>query len=719
MRAVRRAAALLSVVPFLTCVPLVAQAQAQPRERAEVTIALTAMSPRADPSGKRSIVQVRGRIENHTGHTVPGLSVRLRYNGSPVGSRGQLDQLAQAEPGQRLVGTGQAVPLPQAVPSGGAQDFALKLNTKAVGMRAFGVYPVGVEVVNAQQQAVAGVTSFVTFTGASPGYKPVNIGWVWPLMDRMHRADDDTFLDDRLAGELTPSGRLHGLVAAAAQTKTPVTWAIDPALLDDVTAMTRPYTVGAGDKKQKKGASKAAAEWIRALKAASAGDPYFAVPYADPDAVALVRYRMTKNLATAYDQRTVAAQVLGRQPTAKIAWPPAGMAGPSTLTQLAKLSKLGAPGDGSFLLTDAMFAPPPGGTPRATTTIPTGAGTKGVIAYDEKLSQIVSTDTSKPGAEVLAEQRFLAETAMITAEAPNTPRTLVVAPNRHWNPSPSYARMLLTATSTAPWLRAQPLDKIASVAPQQRASTGYPDDFQRYELGPGYLGAVRGIERRADAFTAMMIPPIKLSYDRSVLRAESAAWRGRQARAKRARDALSGELDRTLTKVRVLNDRVSLAGRSGHILITVVNELPDQRVRVVMDVSSLNRAKLQIGRIDDNDRVIELGPGQKTSRPIPVEANGNGNFSIHLQLRSVSGRKFDKGKDITVRTTGYGRAALLITGGGLAVLVAGVGVRAMRARRRRKAEAAGDHTAGGPEQGLEPPGYALPPTALPGRGNGD
>ncbi|WP_019633661.1 DUF6049 family protein [Actinomadura atramentaria] len=726
MRAAKRTAALLLLLPaLLGSAPALAAppAAAPARDRAQVQIALSYLSPRAEPTGKRSVVQVRGRITNRTGHAVPGLSVRLRYNGSPVGSRGQLDQLAEAQPAS-LVGTGTPSALPQAAASGGAQDFTLKLDTRAVGMKSFGVYPVGVEAVNAQGQALGGVVSFVTFvTKNASDFKPVNIGWVWPLADRMHRADDRTFLDDRLAGELAAGGRLRGLVDAAEQTSTPVTWAIDPALLDDAAYMRdHEYTVGTS-RRQEKPKSKAAKDWLAALQKASAGDQYFALPYADPDAVALVRYRMNKDLSSAYDESAVAAQVLGRQPTARYAWPPAGMAGPATLDQLAKLGKVGGPdssaADGSFLLSDAMFQDPQGGTPRATTTVQTGAGAKRVVAYDEKLSQIVSADVSEPGAAVLAQQRFLAETAMITAEAPNASRTLVVAPSRHWDPTPSFAKNLLTYTAAAPWLKKQPLDKIAKVAPQERASTGYPDEFERYELGPAYLAQVRSIERRAAAFATIMEPPINVDYRRAVLRAESAAWRGRSGRAKQARDALATELDRGIRKVRVLNKKVSLAGRSGQVLVTVVNELPDQKIRVVLDISSKNSAKLQIGRIDDRDRVIELDAGQKTTKRIPVQAAGNGNFQIHVQLLSADGRKFDDGQDITVRPTGYGRAALVITGGGLAVLVAGVGARAARARRRRKAEAAGDHSAGGPEPRVDgtpedPTGYAVPPGVPPG-----
>ena len=69
------------------------------------------------------------------------------------------------------------------------------------------------------------------------------------------------------------------------------------------------------------------------------------------------------------------------------------------------------------------------------------------------------------------EQRFLAETAMIVAEAPATPRSVVIAPPRQWNPTVSLATALLTESDDAPWLRPASVSSLITANSSGRAGT--------------------------------------------------------------------------------------------------------------------------------------------------------------------------------------------------------------------------------------------------------
>nr|BFE32118.1 hypothetical protein GCM10010200_043690 [Actinomadura rugatobispora] len=688
----------------------------QSRERQQVALVLDKVTPKtAGPSGAQSKISVSGRVENRSGHALPGLKVRLRTSAQRMTSRNQLAQYAAGQPSS-LRGLAAEGQLAQAAGAGGKAAFSLGTTTATIGLQAFGVYPLGVEVVNQYGQVLTGVNTFITFVPKQRDFRPLSVGWIWPMIDRQHRTTDDTFLDDQLATDLAPGGRLAGLVDAAATTKTPVTWSIDPALIDDVQTMAAaPYLVkGPRNKKgTRKPKSTAAAAWLNSLKTASKNDPYFALPYADPDAVALVRNKMSNHLSIAYANSGGVNQALGRPPV-QMAWPPSGMAGHSTLNELAKRGRLG---NGAFVMSSAAFADPTQGyTPGATTRLETEEGPKKTVVYDETLNRIVSADTRSPGAAVLAEQRFLAETAMITAEAPVLARSLVIAPDRRWNPSPQFAKNLLTYTAAASWMAETPLEKIANAAPLDRVYRGYPDAMEGYELGRSYLDRVAEISRRAARFSSIMVEPVTVSYRRAVLRMESTAWRGRNyRRAVEARRVLSERLDDDMGRVRVLigpAQRVTLAGNSGRIPLTIANELSNQTIRVRLEAVPEKPAQLQIGKFDDE--VIELGPGQKQTLSIPMRAAGNGKVRVNLRLTSADRRTFGSKHVITVRSTGYGRVALLITGGGLAVLFVGVGVRAMRARRRRKAEAAGDGATGVGPVAAGPPGPGIPGAAEPG-----
>ncbi len=85
---------------------------------------------------------------------------------------------------------------------------------------------------------------------------------------------------------------------------------------------------------------------------------------------------------------------------------------------------------------------------------------------------------------------------MIAAEAPNRARTVVLAPDRHWDPADGVAKNLLKYTKGAKWLREEPLRKIESVSPQGRVFNGYSDDYQQYELGDAHLAQVQAISGR-------------------------------------------------------------------------------------------------------------------------------------------------------------------------------------------------------------------------------
>jgi len=66
--------------------------------------------------------------------------------------------------------------------------------------------------------------------------RPVQVSWVWPIIDRPHRLSGDTiFTDDELAASVD-GGRLDRVlsVVRTAGSVVPMTLVIDPALIDDV-----------------------------------------------------------------------------------------------------------------------------------------------------------------------------------------------------------------------------------------------------------------------------------------------------------------------------------------------------------------------------------------------------------------------------------------------------------------------------------------------------
>jgi hypothetical protein len=678
------------------------------RQRSQVGMVIESISPPAvAPTSK---ISVTGYLQNSTNQPITGITVRLRFSGRPLASRGELTQQASVGAPALVGQTARPQRVPRPLPPGAKQTWRLDTTAKELGFQTFGVYPLSVEASDAAGRVLGAQRTFLTFVPKDykKRLKPTKIAWVWPLVDVPHRTIDNKFRDDRLAGALGQNGRLGGLVAAARTTKTPLTWAVDPALLDDARTLTRPYTVKGAERPK----SVVAERWLADVKAAVGGQTYFATPYADPDVTALVRRGRVEDIKYAYSPAAMeAAQTtFGRAP-APIAWPPEGVAGQDTLTQLSRI------GSRVFLLSSDVLpaAPALTYTPSAAIALPTPGDPKYAVAGDRTISSIIGTDTSAPGAEVLAEQRFLAETALITAERPGLQRTVLVVPPRRWNPSERFAERLLADTAGAHWLRPATLDEVTRAAtgarnaggtggtggtgtavgepPAQRTFAGYPAAYQAHELSASYLKTVRSIQVQASRFAKIFDPPLT-GWEQGVLRLESSAYRGRRAasRAGSARNALRAQLGRDMKNVYfVLNKGPSLAGEIGQVPVTIANDVPGHSITVYLEVTSAYPAKLQIGRFRP---LVTIPPEKKVTIQIPMKAAANGKTDVRLALLSQERKPIGVVRQMKVNATGFGQTALLITGGALVVLFLGMGIRVMRARRRNEAEGIDELPAG-------------------------
>ena len=149
---------------------------------------------------------------------------------------------------------------------------------------------------------------------------PVQVSWVWPILDRPHRLDSDTvFTDDQLTDLVSSGGRLSRALATveAVRPSTPMTLLLDPELLDELEVMaTEPYTVPDGAKQVQGTGQQAAAEWLNRLAALLERRSALSVQltaFADPDVQTLAQQRLSWQSALPLDMQTrVDAALAGR-----------------------------------------------------------------------------------------------------------------------------------------------------------------------------------------------------------------------------------------------------------------------------------------------------------------------------------------------------------------------------------------------------------------------
>ncbi|MCW2613294.1 MAG: putative rane protein, partial [Frankiales bacterium] len=486
-------------------------------EEAPLLVEVTTLAPRA-PQRADQPFQVSGRLVNCGREPLRGVEVRLGV-GERLDTRARVAR-ADEEPvvGRRVLVRDDDL----ALPSGASRPFDLRLLTGELGLgRRNGVFPLTVQgrarVGEESQRGQVGLAhTFVPWFPDTP-IAPTRVAWVLPLVDAPHRGPGEVMLDDeldaRLEDDVDDRGRLQRALLSGTEgargacdptaappegtprdpsagcrgEPVPMTYALDPDLLYSVEAMARPggYRVLEDGEPVDRDPSQNAEQWLVALRAAAtSGSDVLALPYGDPDVVALTRtsspvpddVQTLRRLGGAETRR-----LLGAEPLTSVAWLPPGPVGGSVDAL--------AGGEVRTLVVDAAALPAPSVeapfTPSARTTLASTAGAIDALVVDDGLTRLLEPDPSSAtwqGAR-LAEQRWIAEAAALTAERPSVSRTIVVAPPRDADLLASLTIGAITDTGRLPFLCPVSL-RSAAAGTERCAPGGVFDDQDPAEAAP-------------------------------------------------------------------------------------------------------------------------------------------------------------------------------------------------------------------------------------------
>ncbi len=629
-----------------------------------VTITLVSLEPKAVQP--HDTIVLEGSVTNISGGPLTSVSVAARASTSRITTRYDLahDSDPNVVLGTTVSSTRHSI---GSLAAGQTASWTISVPVDRLNLPSsaadFGAYPLAVDA-----RTTAGRTVLLTRlpttllwmpTGAQ--FKPTQISWLVPLVDGIHRGNGDTFLDDQLATDLAPAGRLGRLLALASAARVPITYAIDPALIDDATVMAGAAQLSAGvagvtgvappsDVASTPGAtqappSKAAASPKQGSKSASAtptasaptpyqvvaganstgttngtgeavatnwlatlhadvsapGAAVIGLPYGDTDLVAVERAGLTREIAIARStgQSTLSADLVA--PTLpNVVWPVDGTFDEATLDDLA--------GDllDTVVLTDTTLPPrDSNAVTGARTNLQTASGTVRAVLTDSMLSSMLTASTSgtaaKPDGGVrVAEQRFLAETMLVTEQRPGAGSSVVIAPPRNWNPTDGFAATLLTDSATMPWLRGanvgQVADQPADGVPRQ--SLVYSAAARAAEVPVKDLQPIAGLRGRLAACSAILGSSTTETFINTssiaILRAESSGLRTNPVRSAAIRGAVQAELNAQIAKVYIVKPGlITLTSRRQKIPITVVNNLPDP-VTIQIRLTAMNAARLTV-----------------------------------------------------------------------------------------------------------------------------
>ncbi|WP_327289934.1 DUF6049 family protein [Streptomyces sp. NBC_01198] len=709
----RRAARIVALVAGATLLTGLLQATgASPSQAAAgsgsrtASVSVDSLTPRIPVKGDSVVISGKLTNDGKSAISHAHVGIRMPWGGalttrSSIKSAASRTGYSNAEDGPEVPDQTSAV---SDIPAGSHVSFSITVPVSALGLDDAGVYQLGVTLDGRTKAEptthVLGIKrTFLPWYGdaVTSGSKQTRISYLWPLTDRSHvapRGDTDSqvspiFMDDELATELGPGGRLRQMIDLARNL--PVTWVVDPDLLASVEFMTKGYRVagpGGDVTKTTAGTGGAVAkQWLNDLKIAVAGEQVIALPFGDTDIASLAHHGRkipgaVGHLKTATALGLATTQtIFGGSQTADVAWPVDGAIDPSivSVARAGGAKRIIARSD-TFGDGDLSY------TPNAAR--PIGGGTTAVVS-DAILSTAFTGDMDDPQKVDLAVQSFIAQTLMITMEAPEKQRTVVVAPQRM--PTAAQAQAMAQAihySTTAPWVSPVSFDDAAKAHPDAHAnrkvpsSKAYPSSLRKQELPAEAFTWIESIQEHLNDFVVILTSPdhVTVPFRNAVLRSMSDSWRAVPSGSEDYRNAIGDYLTGLINAVHIIpKTTLTLSGRSGTIPVTVKNELGQPVKGLTLRLTSGTNIRL---KIKNAEQPIAIEGGHTRTLKFQTTANANGTVKVSAALFTAKGVYASTGVGFEVHINKVTDLVMLIIGAGLLLLVL-AGVRIYRQRKRR------------------------------------
>ncbi|MGX1271118.1 DUF6049 family protein [Streptomyces phaeoluteigriseus] len=719
-RLLRRTGALLAGAPLLAGLLQLSAPAAHAAEPAfakeasgtgTVAVAVDSLSPSVPTEG--DTLTVSGTVTNKGKQTVTDAHVDLLV-GSALATRSAIDSTAKRSDDisgstGSVLGDKYVAEFAKLTP-GVSEQFSISVPVDELDLGDEGVYPLGV--------ALAGETSAKPWEQVL-GIQRTFLPWqpdeadtrtrttvLWPLISDVHMTAETgsneqqtpVFLNDDLAAEISPGGRLDQLLSLGKSLD--VTWVIDPALLASVDAMTERYDIVAGDTTTAGKHQAVAGRWLAELQQAVQGRQVVALPYADPDLASLAHSgtSVTGSLNQLKAATDVAADtvetVLHVTPSTDFAWPVEGAVDPSIVkvATSAGADKVIARSDSLVENGDLSYTP--------SAARPIGGGTTAVVA-DARLSEAFQGDLAKASGSTLAVQEFLAQSLALNLQT-DKQRNVVVAPQRM--PTAGQAQAMaeaVTALQSGTWSQAQQLTAAAAAKPDPRATTkvpsrsAYPASLAKRELPRSAFVDIATTQDRLDNFKVILTDESRVvtPFGRAINREMSTSWRGRTTAASSFRQGVQAYLTTLAGQVKLIQkSELKLSGRSATIPVTVQNNLVQGVDRLVLRLTSTNPTRLEISGKAYDEQPIEVSGGHSTTVKFTTSANANGQAAVVAQLYTEDGRAYGAPVTFDVKVTEFTATVMLVIGGGVLLLVL-AGFRMYTQRKRAAAREAEENGA--------------------------
>ena len=723
----RLLACLLAVVGALVGSLVLAASPGAAEERAStrtpLRVSIETLAPATIPQHGR--LTISGTITNRSHHTWNNLKAYLLISQTPLRSREELAEAAASDPaaevGGRLAGQGLYQVVGDLAP-GAAVGYQLSIRRQDLGISGeSGVYWVGVHVLgedSAGRDNVADgrartfmplLTPRATSSGAG-----TRLALVVPVKGVSHRGAAGRLLSlESWQRALGPDGRLDRLLRLSARAQHPITWVVDPAVLDAAESVARDNpkldtgpcdggssmngsgssdgssdgssespssspSPGSGDQSDQgdvgsaaepTAQAQAAQAWLDEFRRQAPTHTVESVPYGDLDVASALSSRLRSLYAegVTLSRQTLAAY--GVDNAAPAVDPVHGVLPASALRRV--------PLQTTVLLADSTY--PDHQQP--------------VVAPADR-APVVLTDTEagsggpRPNSRYAAlsmRQRILSEAAL-HALSPDRTQPLVVSTPAYWNPGSAWSQSRFFAGLDQTWLQMVDLPTVVSDAPTDPSggpSTGpvYPRADRAAQVPFANLLATRQLTETGIAFAELLTD--NDTVDDALSRtAMLASAQGARAQPERSLHQVKSSIDYVrgqMSQVRVEGPPfVMMSSQQGPISVRLVNDL-DQPVTVGIGADTRGGG-LTVSKPDP----VRLGPGERTAVRLEARSDGIGVHAVTVYATTADGTPVGAITQFNVRTSHVSTVIWVIMAIGAAVLFLAIVIRLIRRVRRRR-----------------------------------
>jgi hypothetical protein len=572
------------------------------------------------------VVFLTGTFTNTTQQAISELELNL-VSTPAIKSRSELAELiADPTSASNLIPSNTSAILRNIAP-GTSKNWQITFRGEVIlGENASGVYGIGVKPDLAVDSEATVVTTPWFFNS---DIKPTNVSLVVPLTTLNSHLANNEIADPKK--DLAEAKRLTNLISNQDASK--ISWLQDAALL--------PWL----DQLEADSDSDVPAKLRTALAGLAPTTPM--LPFGHTDLTALVRANLQADLTDAINQTR--ALSTDRQ---IIYAPNQGIADRQTVSLLNQ--------QGIRALVSNEFLR---GNERETTSAVVTSASNPVLVHDLGASNCLKFADIDDASFVAAITCIQSEIGMMTAESPQSSRSIIVLAPAKWKISSERLAALVSVLSNHNWMQLTTFDLVAAAPPTENyvsSQSADPRDFSRalirqaaiLKTSTESVSALYDDQELAAGFTTARI----LGF--------SDLW-STNARATEYLTENISLLNEYLDAVSIqASGRITTPEENSEIPITIVNE-SDRAVSVSIDLTSPSTSRFSA----EPTGVIQVDSGQRITIPVAITLVGAGVVDVQAQLIAPNGERFGEVENIQISSAAYSQFARTLVWGAFGLLV--------------------------------------------------